>query len=254
MASGKQVASHIEGPGLAGCARRPSGFMASGQRHPLAQGIEDGGGGALVGGEQARGRCWCRARLRRNLGRNAGKYQPDFMEVLVASGTFLPVPALLIYQDDGGQQAEALDREGDVREVGDGTMAVLEIECIEELFGALGADFGQRFAHGERRTGVLGHGVGQYLGVGSVDGIIHRSDCGRRRDEGSGEKIRWTCTSARDQNTSSRRLGCEVRRLSLCTPGCNELGVAGNAGVQVENIAKSPAIAIRTLGHDPALE
>jgi hypothetical protein len=51
---------------------------------------------------------------------------------------------------DGCEQAQAFDREGDVCQIGDGTMAVLEIKCVEELLGTLGADFSQRFAHGER--------------------------------------------------------------------------------------------------------
>ncbi len=49
-------------------------------------------------------------------------------------------------------------------------MAVLEIKGVEELLGTLGADFGQRLAHGEGRAGVLGHGEGENLGVGAMDG------------------------------------------------------------------------------------
>ena len=93
-----------------------------------------------------------------------------FEEVLIAGGALLAVPALLVDQDDGGQQAEALDGEGDVGQVGDGAVAVLKIKCVEELLGALGADFGERLAHGERGAGVLGHGVGQDFGIGAVDG------------------------------------------------------------------------------------
>ena len=55
-------------------------------------------------------------------------------------------------------------------QVGDGAMAVLEIEGIEELLGALGADFAEGFAHGKGRAGILGHGVGQDLRVRAVDG------------------------------------------------------------------------------------
>ena len=55
-------------------------------------------------------------------------------------------------------------------QVGDGAVAVLEVEGGEELLGALGGDFVERFAHGEGGAGVFGHGVGQNLGVGSVDG------------------------------------------------------------------------------------
>ena len=92
------------------------------------------------------------------------------MKILVAGGTLLAVPALLVHQHDGRQQAQPLDGKGDVRQVGDGAMTVLEIEGVEELLGALGADLGQRLAHGERGTGVLGHGVGQDFRVGAVNG------------------------------------------------------------------------------------
>ena len=50
-------------------------------------------------------------------------------------------------------------------------MAVLEVEGVEELLGALGGDFGERLLHGERGAGVLGHGVGEDFGVGAVDGV-----------------------------------------------------------------------------------
>ncbi len=99
-----------------------------------------------------------------------GEEPAGFEEVLVAGGALLAVPALFVDQDDGGQQAKPLDGEGDVGQVGDGAVAVLKIEGVEELLGALGADFGQRLAHGERGAGVLGHGVGEDFGVGAVDG------------------------------------------------------------------------------------
>ena len=83
---------------------------------------------------------------------------------------FLAVPACLVDKHDGGQQAQALDRECDVGEVGDGAMAVLKIKGIQELLGALGADFGQGLAHGERGAGVLGHGESKDLGIGAMDG------------------------------------------------------------------------------------
>ena len=105
------------------------------------------------------------------LGAEVGREPAGAAEVLVARGAFLAVPALLVDQRDGGEQAEALDGEGNVREVGDGAMAVLEVEGVEELLGALRADLGQRLLHGERGARVLRHGVGQDLRVGSVDGV-----------------------------------------------------------------------------------
>ena len=89
---------------------------------------------------------------------------------MIACGTFLAVPALLVNQDDGGEEGKPLDGEGDVGQVGDGAVAVLEVKSVEELLGALGADFVEGLAHGEGGAGVLGHGVGEDLRVGAVDG------------------------------------------------------------------------------------
>jgi len=93
------------------------------------------------------------------------------LEVLVAGGALLAVPAGLVDERDGSEKAEALDREGNVGEVGDGTMAVLEVEGVEKLLGSLRADFAERLAHGERGARVLGHGVGENFGLGAVDGV-----------------------------------------------------------------------------------
>ena len=49
-------------------------------------------------------------------------------------------------------------------------MTVLKVKGIKELLRALGTDFSQRLAHRKSGPGVFGHGEGQYLGVGSVDG------------------------------------------------------------------------------------
>jgi len=57
-----------------------------------------------------------------------------------------------------------------VGEVGDGAVAVLKIKGREELAGALGADLGKGFAHGECGAGVLGHGEGENFGIGAMDG------------------------------------------------------------------------------------
>jgi hypothetical protein len=46
----------------------------------------------------------------------------------------LAVPALFVYQRDRGEQREALDGEGDVGQVGDGAVAVLEVEGVQKLF------------------------------------------------------------------------------------------------------------------------
>jgi hypothetical protein len=163
----KQVAGDVEGAGFEGAlvGLGLEGLGAGTRRRR----IENGGGGALVGGEEIFDGARSRAAGGGILA-EIGEIPAGFEEVLIAGGALLAVPALLVDQDDGGQQAEPLDGEGDVGQVGDGAVAVLKIKGVEELLGALGADFGQGLAHGERGAGVLGHGVGQDLGVGAVDG------------------------------------------------------------------------------------
>src|SRR6185437_5192590 len=91
-------------------------------------------------------------------------------EVLVARGALLAIPSLFVDEYNRSEQRKPLDGEGQVRQIGNRAMAVLEIECIEELLGALAADFLKRVAHGERRARVFGHGVSQHFGVCAMDG------------------------------------------------------------------------------------
>ena len=164
----KQVAGHVECAGLEG-ALVGLGLHGFGTGDAAAQGIENGRGGALVSVEEARnglGIKLCRGRIRAKI----RKKPAGFEEVLVAGRSLLAVPPLLVNQHDGGQQAEPLDGEGDMGQVGDRAVAVLKIKGVEELLGSLAVDLGQRFAHRKRGAGVLGHGVGQDLGVGAVDG------------------------------------------------------------------------------------
>jgi hypothetical protein len=53
----------------------------------------------------------------------------------------------------------------------DAAMAVLKVERVQELFGFLVVDLGQRLAHGERRTRILGHAVRLHLGIGAVNRV-----------------------------------------------------------------------------------
>jgi hypothetical protein len=57
-----------------------------------------------------------------------------------------------------------------VGQVGNRTVPVLEIEGIEELLSALGADLGKRIAHGESGARVLGHRIGKDFWIGAMDG------------------------------------------------------------------------------------
>ena len=165
---GKQVASDVKGAGAEGAFVRLRLEAVRGRDAAMEQ-IEDGGADALVRSEKAADGFGIELGGG-SVSTEAGSIKAGFEEILVAGGAFLAVPARLVDEDDGGQQAEALDGEGDMGQVGDGAVAILEIECIEELLGALGANFRQGFAHGERRPGVLCHGESEDFRVGAVDG------------------------------------------------------------------------------------
>ena len=79
-----------------------------------------------------------------------GHVPAALFEILVPCRPLLSVPSLLVDERDGGQQRQSLDGEGDMGQIGDRSMAVLEIECVEELFGALAADLLEGLLHGER--------------------------------------------------------------------------------------------------------
>ena len=83
----------------------------------------------------------------------------------------MAVPALLIHQDDGGDHRQFFHGKGDMRQVGDGAVPVLEIKRVEKFFRLLLADLAQRLFHRERRARILGHGVGLHLGLDTVDGV-----------------------------------------------------------------------------------
>ncbi len=208
----EQVAGDVEGAGAEG-ALVGFGLEAFRACDALAEQIEDGGADALVGGEEAvdglgieLGRSGICSEIR--------EIPAGFEEILIAGGAFLAVPAGLVDEDNGGKEAEALDGEGDVGEVGDGAVAVLKIKGVEELLGALGADFGKRLAHGERGAGVLGHGEGEDLRVSAVDGedlsLVPGVERERRftgHEDGLADRIRHEGAAARCGDGDPREIG-----------------------------------------------
>ena len=63
------------------------------------------------------------------------------LEILIAGGALLPVPALLVGdQDDRREDGKLFNGEGDVRKIGDRAVAVLEVESVEKLLRLLLAD------------------------------------------------------------------------------------------------------------------
>ena len=165
---GQQVARYVKGArlerSLVGV--RWHGFRAG---NTPAQSIKDRRGGSLVGVKKLfdiLGVELCRGGILAEIREKPA----GFEKILVAGGALLPVPALLVHQDDGRQQAEPLNGHGNVGQIGDGAVAVLKIKGVQELLGALRADLRQRLAHGECGAGILGHGIGQHLRLGSVNG------------------------------------------------------------------------------------
>ena len=120
---------------------------------------------------------------RLDVGAECRQIPATLFEILIAGGAFLAVPALLIHQHDGRQQRQTFHGKGDVRQVRNRTVTILEIECVQELFGTLGIQFAQRLLHRERGTGIFCHGVRQNLWICAVDGV----DLSRRQRQGKRE-------------------------------------------------------------------
>ena len=91
-------------------------------------------------------------------------------KILIAGGALLAVPALLIGDRNGREYGELLYCDRDVGQIRNRAVAVLEVEGVEELFGLLRGDFLERLLHGQRRAGVLGHGIGLDFGLYAIDG------------------------------------------------------------------------------------
>ena len=164
---GEQIAGYVEGAGFEG-AVVGVGLHFGGAGDAGLEGFVDGGGGGAVGGEEVLHGLGVEG-FGGGVGSEVGEVPAGFEEVLVAGGALLAVPALFVDEDDGGEEREAFDCEGDVGEVGDGAVAVLKIEGVEKLLGALGVEFAKRLAHGKRRSRILGHGIRQDLRVGAMN-------------------------------------------------------------------------------------
>ena len=95
-------------------------------------------------------------------------------EVLISGRSFLPIPTLFVHHCDSCQQREPLQGEGDMCQIGDGTVAVLKIEGVEKLLRLLLVELGQRLLHGKRGSRVFGHRVGLHFRLDA----IHRVDIG----------------------------------------------------------------------------
>src|ERR1019366_837356 len=82
--------------------------------------------------------------------RKIGNKISALLEILIAGGAFLSVPAWFVDDYGGGKNRQSFDGKSQVRQIRDAAMSVLKIEGIKELFGPLLIQFSQRFPHGER--------------------------------------------------------------------------------------------------------
>src|SRR5260370_14526504 len=92
------------------------------------------------------------------------------LEILVTSRALLAIPALLVDEDDGRKNGKLLNRQRDMRKIGNGAVPVLEVEGVKKLLRLLLADLAKRLLHGECGSRILGHGVSLDLGVHAMDG------------------------------------------------------------------------------------
>ena len=135
------VGLHVVGPGE--LARQ----MSEGRVVDEAIGGEEGVAGGLELGDF-------------EAGEFGGDDEAGFAEVLVAGGFGLAVPELLVFGFGGGEFGDAFEAEGEMAEVGDGGVAVLEVEAFEELGGVVGADPVEGLGDGVGRAAIAGEGVG----------------------------------------------------------------------------------------------
>ena len=109
-------------------------------------------------------------RLQSVIGSEVRKVIAALFEILVARGALLAVPALLVNHHNGGQDGQLFNGKSDVGQIGNGTVAILEIKRVEKLLGFLLADLLERLLHGERRPRVLRHGVSLHFRINPMHG------------------------------------------------------------------------------------
>ena len=92
-----------------------------------------------------------------------GRDEATFGEILIAGGFGLAVPKNFILHFAGGKLADAFKAEHGVAEIGDGLVAVLEVETFEELLGIVGADPVDGLPDGIGGAAVAGERIGAFF-------------------------------------------------------------------------------------------
>ena len=81
-------------------------------------------------------------------------------EILITRAARLAVPELLVFYLGGGQFGNAFEANGDVAQIGNGGVAVLEIEALQKFRGIVRADPLDRIANRIGRPAVASQRVG----------------------------------------------------------------------------------------------
>ncbi len=144
----QQVARNVEGPGLKSAL---VGFLLHVGRlgRDADQVLRHVGGERVVLGEK-KIQSFAVELAGYVVGAELGRVVAAPLEILVAGGALLAVPSLFVGQFDGGENREPLDRQRDMRQVGDGAVAILKVERVEKFLRLLRADFAQGLLHRQR--------------------------------------------------------------------------------------------------------
>ncbi len=88
-----------------------------------------------------------------------GDNETGFAEVLIAGRLGLAIPELFVFHFGGGEFGDAFEAEGEMAEVGDGGVSVLEVEAVEKFRGIVRFHPGEGVDDGVSRAAIAGEGV-----------------------------------------------------------------------------------------------
>ena len=84
-------------------------------------------------------------------------------KVLIAARFRLAVPQRLVFEPDRGEFGDVLEADDDMAQVGNRSMAIVEIELVPEFFRRMAMHPAKAVLNGVGRAAVAGQGVGRLL-------------------------------------------------------------------------------------------